>query len=587
MSKPSTTKIEKRALNVLEAIINKHSAMDHTFNSDDKEISWDGYILLYESSDGNQSKKDFDSRVPVQIKGHIDDKQRYINKDKITYAVALDDLRAYSTEKGVLYFHVFFCDEQQEVFYTSLYPSRILDYLDKAEHRHNEKSINIPFSKLKKDPDNLYNVAKQFSEEGKKQGSAKTPLVQDRIKKEDFDKIEYIIFTAVGVSNPYEALMRLSSGDVCFYGKTSDDKYERPLEWQDGSIFYVDREVSQDIAVGETIYYQKYKCLAGSNGGMVITLSPNLKLNISEKKIEFKPVSSLDELNNDAKFLLDLNASKEFSVAGHEISTTNALETDFEKRLSYFVELHNALKMICFETSTPWEQYTKEQFVQFHKLVDIFHNESSFKLTDGFYKHLWSFDGKNIPIIINKKKDKIELTHAVYTDKIALFYPDEEDDSITYRVPVFVGVEAEVLSNLYYYDYDLLRKQIDDSDINSKSAPALNDCVLHLIKVFDLNDDYRFLDLADYLMNRLENLQKDKSLFLLNKLQIKKRQGTLNENDIALLNGIEDSDVQVGFGKYVLLEDKEKASTIFDQFTDAQKEFYTEAPIYKLYIELQ
>ena len=587
MSTPSNTKIEQRALNTLESIIDEHLTMSYQFNSQDKEMSWDGYIDIFKSNNGDQSKANFDDRVPVQIKGHKDEKQRYIKKSRINYAVSLDDLRIYSKEKGVLYFQIFLCKGQGEVFYNILYPSKILDYLDKAEKRNNEKNINIPFFKLKKDPDTLYNVAKQFSNEGTKQGSAFTPLVQDRIKKEDFDKIEYIKFTAVGVSNPYEALMRLSSGDVCFYGKTSDDKYERPLEWQDGSIFYVDREVSQDIAVGGTIYYQKYKCLAGSNGGMVITLSPNLKLNISEKKIEFKPVSSLDKLNNDAKFLLDLNTSKEFSVAGHEISTTNAFETDFEKRLSYFVELHNALKMISFETSTPWEQFTKEQFVQFHKLVDIFHNESTFKLTDGFYKHLWSFDGKNIPIIINKQKDKIELTHAVYTDKIALFYPDEEDDSITYRVPVFVGVEAEVLSNLYYYDYDLLRKQIDDSDINSKSAPALNDCVLHLIKVFDLNGDYRFLDLADYLMNRLENLQKDKSLFLLNKLQIKKRQGTLNENDIALLNGIEDSDVQVGFGKYVLLEDKEKASTIFDQFTDAQKEFYTEAPIYKLYIELQ
>jgi hypothetical protein len=587
MSNPSNTKIEQRALNTLESIIDEHLTMSYQFNSQDKEMSWDGYIDIFKSNNGDQSKANFDDRVPVQIKGHKDEKQRYIKKSRINYAVSLDDLRIYSKEKGVLYFQIFLCKGQGEVFYNILYPSKILDYLDKAEKRNNEKNINIPFFKLKKDPDTLYNVAKQFSNEGTKQGSAFTPLVQDRIKKEDFDKIEYIKFTAVGVSNPYEALMRLSSGDVCFYGKTSDDKYERPLEWQDGSIFYVDREVSQDIAVGGTIYYQKYKCLAGSNGGMVITLSPNLKLNISEKKIEFKPVSSLDKLNNDAKFLLDLNTSKEFSVAGHEISTTNAFETDFEKRLSYFVELHNALKMISFETSTPWEQFTKEQFVQFHKLVDIFHNESTFKLTDGFYKHLWSFDGKNIPIIINKQKDKIELTHAVYTDKIALFYPDEEDDSITYRVPVFVGVEAEVLSNLYYYDYDLLRKQIDDSDINSKSAPALNDCVLHLIKVFDLNGDYRFLDLADYLMNRLENLQKDKSLFLLNKLQIKKRQGTLNENDIALLNGIEDSDVQVGFRKYVLLEDKEKASTIFDQFTDAQKEFYTEAPIYKLYIELQ
>ena len=323
MAKPFSTKIEKRALNALESIIDDHLTMDHSFNSDDKEMSWDGYIILYKSNDGNQSKKNFDSRVPVQIKGHIDDKQRYINKDRITYAVALDDLRAYSTEKGVLYFHIFLYNEQREVFYTSLYPSRILDYLDKAEQRHNVNSINIPFLKLKKDAGTLYNIAKQFSEEGMKQGSAKTPLVQDRIKKEDFDKIEYIKFTAVGASTPYEALLRLSSGDVCFYGKTSDDKYERPLEWQDDSIFYVDHEVSQDIAVRERIYYQKYKCLAGSNGGMVITLSPNLKLNISEKKIEFTPVSTIDELYNDAKFLLDLNVSKEFSVAGHEISTTN------------------------------------------------------------------------------------------------------------------------------------------------------------------------------------------------------------------------------------------------------------------------
>ena len=314
MAKQSNTKIEKRALNVLESVIDAHLTMDYMFKSGDKEMSWDGYIDIFKVNNGDQSKKNFDDRVSVQIKGHIDEKQRYIKKDRITYKINLDDLRAYSTEKGVLYFQIFLFEEQREVFYHSLYPSKILDYLEKAEKRHNENSINIPFYKLKKDPDILYNIVKQFSNEGKKQGSAFTPLVQDRIKKEDFDKIEKINFSVVGAGTPYEALLRISSGDVCFYGKTGDDKYGRPMEWDDNSIFYVDEEVNQIVSVGEKIYYHKYKCMTASDGEIVLTLSPNLKILISEHKIQFKAVSTLDELYNDARFLLDMNENKSYSI---------------------------------------------------------------------------------------------------------------------------------------------------------------------------------------------------------------------------------------------------------------------------------
>ena len=46
MAKTSTTKIEKRALNTLESVIDEHPTMDYSFNSDDKEMSWDGYINI-------------------------------------------------------------------------------------------------------------------------------------------------------------------------------------------------------------------------------------------------------------------------------------------------------------------------------------------------------------------------------------------------------------------------------------------------------------------------------------------------------------------------------------------------------------
>ena len=43
----SNSKIENRALNALENIIDAHNTMSHQFNSLDKEMSWDGSILIF------------------------------------------------------------------------------------------------------------------------------------------------------------------------------------------------------------------------------------------------------------------------------------------------------------------------------------------------------------------------------------------------------------------------------------------------------------------------------------------------------------------------------------------------------------
>ena len=50
MSLPANTKIEKKALNVLEDIIDDSPIMDYSFNSVDKEMSWDGYIWIFKNS---------------------------------------------------------------------------------------------------------------------------------------------------------------------------------------------------------------------------------------------------------------------------------------------------------------------------------------------------------------------------------------------------------------------------------------------------------------------------------------------------------------------------------------------------------
>lgn len=98
----------------------------------------------------------------------------------------------------MLYFLIFLDGNQREIFYASLYPSKIADYLEAAQKKGNSGTYNIPFLKLEKDAKKLYIIAKQFDDEAKKQGSAYTPLVQDRIRSDDFDKIKSITLTVVG-----------------------------------------------------------------------------------------------------------------------------------------------------------------------------------------------------------------------------------------------------------------------------------------------------------------------------------------------------------------------------------------------------
>lgn len=148
-----------------------------------------------------------------------------------------------------------------------------------------------------------------------------------------------------------------------------------------------------------------------------------------------------------------------------------------------------------------------------------------------------------------------------------------------------VGFIIPFLGNLYHYDYEAFRKQIDNSDINADTSSAMIECVLRMINVFDYSGDEHFLDLAEYLLDRLQEYV-DAPVYTLNKLQIKKRIIGLQESDFETLNQIDGVSEEVDFGKSVLLGNKEEAMRHFNQLTPEMREQYSSFPIYKLYENL-
>lgn len=581
----STTKTEHRALNALEAIIDEHNTMEHQFQGNDKEMAWDGHILLFKKNNGDYSVDNLESRVPVQIKGHNDPKKKYINRNKTNYSVRISDLRAYATEKGVLYFQIFIDGKQREIFYSSLYPSRILDYLDIAKKRNNSVSISIPFRKLEKNPEKLYIIAKQFNQEAVKQGSAYTPLVQDRIRIDDICNVKEINWSVVGTNNPYEALMRLSSGDVCLYGKTEDDKFERPIEWQENSSFSLRRLVKQSVSVNGQIFYEQYYCIADTEGNMVIELSPNLNLDISQKKFNMNFNTSVHQIYKDCKFLLQVLDASSLFINETEIKYSRfSIEQSFETKLHFWIDCFETLQMIKLSIDLPVANYSEIQRRQIHDLVNLRFGSHNSQLVNRINKFNWQFGDKNYPLFVIKNEDHtLTLTSSVYSDTVGVFCPSQEkDDEKGYIMPLFSFEDANVLSNLYYYNYDAFNKQIEQSELTLDSAATFLERSLILINVYDISHDNRFLELAEKMLKRLEGFNFD-DLVLLNQLQIMKRRGSLDKKDIDKLNSIKSVDYHVLFGKYVLQGMKKEANEQFKRFSEEEKEKYKAYPIFMYY----
>ena len=72
---------------------------------------------------------------------------------------------------------------------------------------------------------------------------------------------------------------------------------------------------------------------------------------------------------------------------------------------------------------------------------------------------------------------------------------------------------------MYKYDYEYFYTQIDKADINEYTIEVLNLEVLKLIKAYDICKDEHFLQIADYLAKKLENVQHQEH-YTMNRLQI-------------------------------------------------------------------
>lgn len=585
----SNIKIENKALNALENIIDENPLMNYSFNSCDKEMSWDGYIWIFESE--ALDKKSYDDKIPVQIKGHIDKNRKFINKQKILYKVSLDDLNIYFKDRGVLYFQIFISEDgkRNEIFYSSLYPSKIKHYLNKAKKRKNKATINIDFKKFKKHSKEIYILSKQFSQESRKQGFGTGYVVQNTINIKDIDTISLITATAVGASNEYEFLQRACSGDVCFYVTKDENSINLPIEYSETLKLAITKEITNNICIDNKIYYNKYKIVTNDNGEQTLILSENLKMNLKDKKIIFREEGTINSLKNDAEFLIEMINKDLITIGGNNIqSFKSKMHEEIKNRLNFYIELYDVLQMIGFDYLKPFKDLCQKSRDAFEELVLIKRGKKNSFLKSKITAYNWKIEDKYVPIFIKRHKEdeENELINGIYNDREIII---TDKDNQKYVVPMIYHIDYNTLANLFYYDYKILYKQIDNEILNKNTIPYLNNIALTLIKSYDLSKNSKLLDLALYQLNKIDSISDiNEDYYKLNIIQIKKRIGDLSNDDIKYLLELkeESNELDIKCCINILLENKEESIKIYNQMDSNDKDIFLKLPIYHLYENL-
>lgn len=596
----SNAKIEHRALNALENVIDVHRTMSHQFNSLDKEMSWDGVILIYKDNEGDTSKANLDDEARVQIKGHIDDpeknksgKHAYFGRQRITYSVELIDLEIYSKSGGVIYFQIFMSPDGKEsvIFYASLYPSILKKYIDekreklaKKKTRSKHPTVSVVFTRLENRADVLYKIVKQFSMEKRKQGTGEVALVKDMIMLKDMDKVKSISATVVGNEGGFDVLERFSTGDICFYGKTEGNPYESPIEWAKNAKFILRGEVKGAIFIGDTLYYEKYGVEETSDREFTVILSPNLRMDLYNGKFNFKSETGIKELKRDAAFLLSLEQSTAFKINSVEFPYMNpVIPSKIKDELKFYLDLGEIFSSIELDFDKPLKESEGETLRQLSNLVYVKRGVKNNFLTEKIHIYNWMLEGKYVPIVVvrHDNDEENDLYNAIYTKTFFAALSNKEGQY--FEVPFFGHIDSYVIKNLYQYDYIYLKKQIDEAEVNEYTVEYLSQSALKSISIFDEKKDYKALELAQYQLDKIEKIEKGTPYFIINTLQLKKRRESLTEQDTQTISKITTSESPLLFGINVLLEDKNKAKEEFLNMDKETQELMKTWPIYYLY----
>lgn len=575
----NSVKIEKRSISELKSWIAEHDLLDEYINDNDKEPSWDGYIMVY--TDEDLKAEHIKYKIPVQVKGKC--KNELINRKMITYPVEYRHLQNYYFDGGVVYFVIAISEDakRKTIFANALTPVKLKELLKSAEKKPNQTK-NIPLQRLK-DVHELYILLLQYGHDSKRQGTGQCELMRKTIdlsKLRDIDKLEA---TVISANSEKEALKKIFSGEVGLFGHLEKSDIWLPVEYSQQIRFKVRTVKCHDelVKVDGIEFYKRFR-IEEDDESIKIIFSDNLYIKLTDigYTMNLALNGTVESLRQDVLFMKAL-------LSGHILQLgkmveieihSDAIGNDFLEGIKITDAFTRACEQFDVRPSKKMKDYTEQDWKKMQELTNLYHGYIIPKDGDIAW-HMWWWENKLYPFIVYRENNKVRAINIFKDDKCVTEVKFEEKK---YRVPVFASLNRDIWSKLYDVREQTLIKQIEQSDINMETAPVFISIFIELMWAYDDIENEKYYNAAFLIIEKLIELDNDNVAATINRMQLIYRKRELAEEEMRKLEAIDDQDYLAKCAANILLDNKRIAKKYLEKMSEEDKNKFKQNPIYNL-----
>lgn len=587
--------IERKAVTKIEDVISSCDYLESQISSNDKGISWDGFIYVYKKRGDVHEKKDLYKSVRVQIKGQ---KKNVVKSKSIKYRVQIADLRNYLTEGGTVFFVVYINNERNEyqIYFKSLLPVDIKPILKKYGK---QKSRMLEFVPLPSDADEVSELFVNIAANMKKQ----MPFAGDEeiITLEELEKEAKPInltFSYATISKHVNTTTSVFFDyDQYIYIKNSKGT-EIPVG--NRKIYHRDSIISIPIYVKDQKFYDRFT-LRNTKDEIIYKIGKGVffRTKCCDKlraKFEFNFSGNLNERLKDGEFVYAfLNQG---SLVIGDVVIVDSLDSMKDENIDknglfhhicYLRDVKQMLTMISFKGKFEYDKVTSEDEGILRELVDYFVYSKRIKLTSdgiGFTNILIA--GYCFKLFVTTTSSGRVDLYNFNTFKAK--YEKKDADGNLYSISVYCTLTKNDLLTCSNIDHDELLKRTKQVPMTECFARALIRLLLDMISTWDESEGIRDdllnagYNLAEWLRNSVELIPKEIST--LNFYQVVKRSRPLNDAESAELTQLldrPDLTMDCRMAAHLLLDEHYSARHCFCKLTPEQQENYRQMPIFRFW----
>jgi hypothetical protein len=578
----NTSAIEEDGITALRNFISQSKIIRPMVREGDKEISWDGFLYVFETA--NHKKDNLHGRIPVQVKS-----AKRFPKGNETYSIEKSHLTNYLNDGGILFIRpIFRTTTNYEIYIRILLPVTIKELL--AQSKTASQSIPITFEKIN-DIKLFEAKCLHFLENAPLQRNIENSITINNFPVKEF---ELEAKTILHGNKVFESLV---SDDCHFYAKLKEGVIIPIPDFPKDSLEFT-RE--SKISVNSITYFESVTFFNLREKDTVSCKFGNyLEFQFKTGLVHFnytcKEFGLFAERLKTLRFLVEMNKNKSFELDGIKVNLNDSYNDNFtliQDELNFYEDINQFFTLFRFESNKITLEEINKDLPEIRKLIQFCVKKE--KIPTQNRKQLGIKQSevcKKILIIIFKNVDN-QFYEAInfFEDGFDLFWESVQItnlDGISVPGSRFLILNNKVLVQSIVGYFEEVRKDLLVR-YNEKLSSVYENFMLSCIHSYDSTNKIEFLSLANLINNKINegNIEEQSNaIYIINQYQIIKRQRELREEEKKILFNLKTktSELQVLCCINILLNSFEEFKIVFDILDDTSKLRFKSWPIWNLY----